>query len=367
MIGSRLIEEKAEEKLKYGEFMTALRKGEPRHVYLLAGEEHYYIEKAEERILAGLFPGGASERQDALQSVSGDLDSDELIGLIESAPFFADKNVILLKGSGLFKEKKGSEADKGDKKAKNPAAKKEARLLATLADMPPYSYVIFESAEKADKRRKLYKTIDKAGAVLEAEPIRAWNINDWLQGKLQELNKDLDREAYAYFSGAVSMMQQISLGYLDQEFNKLALYTKERHITKKDLQQVFAGLPEVSAFSMLDAISAHDMRKALQLLRRQTGDGVFLPLILGLLVRHVRQLWQAKVLMQKGYRGKQLAAPLELNPFIAEKLGRASQSFSEAVLKQATLDLADADYYLKTGQAGAEVLENVVICLCRKS
>ena len=53
------------------------------------------------------------------------------------------------------------------------------------------------------------------------------------------------------------------------------------------------------------------------------------------------------------------------NPFMAEKLGRASQSFSEAVLKQATLDLADADYYLKTGQAGAEVLENVVICLCQ--
>ena len=29
--------------------------------------------------------------------------------------------------------------------------------------------------------------------------------------------------------------------------------------------------------------------------------------------------------------------------------------------------VADADYYLKTGQAGAEVLENIVICLCRKS
>ena len=232
--------------------------------------------------------------------------------------------------------------------------------------MPPYSYVIFESAEKADKRRKLYKTIDKAGAVLEAEPIRAWNINDWLQGKLQELNKDLDREAYAYFSGAVSMMQQISLGYLDQEFNKLALYTKERHITKKDLQQVFAGLPEVSAFSMLDAISAHDMRKALQLLRRQTGDGVFLPLILGLLVRHVRQLWQAKTLMSRGVRGRALGGPLEMNPYIAEKLGRASQTFSEAQLHEAFLLLADADYRLKTGQAGPELLEQAVIGLCRR-
>lgn len=354
------------ESLKYGEFMAALRKGLGKHVYLLAGEEHYYIEKAEERILDGLFPGGMAERQDALQSIHGDLDSDALVGLIESAPFFADKNVILLKGAGWFKEKKSNEADKTGKKTKNPAAKKEERLIKTLQDMPSYSYVIFVSNEKADKRRKLYKAIEKAGAVLEAEAVRAWNINDWLQGKLQELNKDLDREAYAYFSGAVSMMQQISLGYLDREFDKLALYTTERHITKKDLLQVFSSLPEVSAFSMLDAISAKDVRKALQLLRRQVEDGVFLPLLLSLLVRHVRQLWQAHVLIQKGYRGKQLAAPLELNPFIAEKLGRASQGFSEAVLKQAMLDLSDADYALKTGQAGPELLENVVICLCER-
>ena len=32
--------------MKYGPFMAALRKGEAKHVYLLAGEEHYYIEKA---------------------------------------------------------------------------------------------------------------------------------------------------------------------------------------------------------------------------------------------------------------------------------------------------------------------------------
>ncbi len=345
--------------------MADLRKHGLKHVYLLSGEESYYIEKAEAAILRQLFPGGAETMQEALQRVKGDLSIDELIGRIDSAPFFSDKNVILWKGSNLFKEKK-SGADEGKTAGKKKSApnRQEERLLSALSQLPSYSYVIFETQEKADKRRKLYKTIASTGAVLEAEAIRAWNINDWLQGKLQELNKELDRDAYAYFTGAVSMMQQISLSYLDREFEKLALYTRERHITKQDLKRVFAGLPEVSAFSMLDAVSARDVRKALQLLRRQVADGVFLPLLLSLLVRHVRQLWQAKTLQQQGYRGKQLAAPLELNPFIAEKLGRASQGFAEIVLKQAMLDLADADYALKTGQAGAELLENVIICLC---
>ncbi len=345
--------------MKFGEFMASLQKSELKHVYLLAGEEHYYIEKAREKLFAQLF-ASQQEQAGALQKLTGALDADDLVGLIETAPFFASKNVLLLQDTSLFKENK----EEGENK-KSGKDKKMERLLAVLADMPEFSYVIFVQNGKADKRRKLYKAIEKCGAVLEAEAVRAWNINDWLQGKLQSMNKDMDREAMAYFSGVVSTMQTISLEFLDKEFDKLALFTKERQITKDLLAKVFAGLPEVSVFAMLDAISERKAKKALQLLRRQLNDGTYFTVILALLTRHVRQLWQAQVLQQQGIRGKALAKPLELNPFIAEKLGRAAMQFPESVLKRNMLELIDADYFLKTGQAGEEVLEHVVIDLCR--
>lgn len=348
--------------MKFGEFMAALRKGSLQHIYLLGGEENYYIEKAKERIMEVLFPDGQG-MQDSLQSIDGDVDPDTLAGLIETAPFFSEKNVLLLKNTSLFREKKTGAEEKG--KSKKPVDKKMERLLLLLSDMPEYSYVIFVTGEKADKRRRLYKTVEKYGAVLEAEAVRPWNINDWLQGKLQAMNKELDREAYVYFASAVSMMQQISLAYLDKEFDKLALFTKDRLISKDALLKVFAGVPEVSVFALMDAVSAKDAGKSLMLLRRQMRDGAYLPLILNLLARHVRQLWQAKDLQAQGYRGKALAKPLELNPVIAERLGKAAEGFEVTVLKRAMLDLADADYFLKTGQAGGETLENVVIHLCR--
>lgn len=236
--------------------------------------------------------------------------------------------------------------------------------MQVLADMPPYSYVIFVVNYNVDKRRKLTKLVEKNGQLLEAEPLRPWTINEWLQGKLQALNKELDRDAYAYFSGAVSMMQQISLSYLDKEFDKLAMFSQDRRITKAELVEVFAGVPEVSVFALLDAISARDAKKALLILHRQLADGIYFTVILSLLTRHVRQLWQARILQQQGVRGKALAKPLELNPFIAERLGRAAMQFPETVLKKAMLQLMDADYYLKTGQAGEEVLEEAVIGLC---
>ncbi len=347
--------------MKFGEFMAGLQKGELKHVYLLAGEEHYYIDKALARIMARLF-ASSQEQTGGLQKLTGNVEPGDLAGLIETVPFFASKNVLLLQDTSIFKEKKGEEETEVSRSGKDKSLE---RLLALLADMPDYSYVIFVQNSKADKRRKLYKAIEKAGAVLEAEPIRAWNINDWLQGKLQSLNKDMDSEAMAYFSGVISTMQTISLEFLDREFDKLALFSEERRINRALLEKVFAGMPEVSVFALLDAISERKAKKALQLLRRQLSDGTYFTIILSLLTRHVRQLWQAQVLQKQGIRGKALAKPLELNPFIAEKLGRAAMQFPEAVLRRSMLELIDADYFLKTGQAGEEVLEHVVIDLCR--
>ena len=352
--------------MKFGDFMIALEKGDLKHVYLLGGEENYYIEKARAKILEKLFPGGDG-LQESLQRIDGDVELGALAGMIETAPFFADKNVLLLKGTSLFREKKAGAGESADGTAKKTADRKMERFLKLLSDMPEYSYLIFVTTEKPDKRRKLYKAVEKVGAVLDAEAVRPWNINDWLQGKLQSMNKELDREAYLYFASAVSMMQQISLEYLDKEFDKLALFSEERRISKAAMEKVFAGVPEVSVFALMDAISARDARRALVLLHRQVKDGVYLPLILSLMARHVRQLWQAKDLQGKGYRGKALAKPLELNPVIAERLGKAAEGFSPTVLKRAMLDLTDGDYFLKTGQAGEEVLENIVIGLCSKA
>ncbi len=344
--------------MKYSEFMGRLDSGKLPHIFLLAGEEHYYIEKARQAIFKGL---GADKEDfaDSLQKFTGEVGLDTLIGTIETAPFFTEKNIVLVQDTPLFKAAKGEATGK-------EREKQLAGLISLLEDMPPYSYVLFISREKPDKRKKLFKAVEKTGLVLEAEPVRAWNIGDWLQDKLREIGKELDREAYGYFQGAVSLMQPISLEFLDSEFDKLALYTEDRRINKGQLMQVFASLPEVSNFALLDAVSARDVRKALFLLKRQLSEGTYFTIILALLTRHVRQLWQAKLLMSKGIRGKALARPLELNPYIAERLGQAAERFSEQALKEAMLELIDADYRLKTGQAGEEVLEHAIILLCKK-
>ena len=356
--------------MDFNQFMGMLRREPLKHVYLLAGEEPYYIDRAREAILGRMFPD-AETMESGLVSVPGDAAAAELIGAIESVPFFSDRNVVLVEHTGLFQGKKKQEQDdneEDDEGAEEAPEEKDPaldRLADLLLDMPEDSYVIFSADRAADRRKKLYKAAAKAGAVLEANPVRPWKINDWLQGKLQSIGRDMDREARDYFANAIGMMKNVPLRYLDREFDKLALYAEGRKITRRDLEAAFSDLPEVSLFALADAVSERSARKALTILGRQIRDGAYLPLILAILARHVRQLWQLKLLVQQGRSSAEIARRFKLNPYIAERLIKAARGFSEETLRDAFLELSDADFGLKTGRSGPERLEHAIIRLCR--
>ena len=75
--------------MKFNEFMGALRKEPLKHVYLLSGEEPYYIDLAKERIIAALLPEG--NRADSLIPLKGDVDLEELEGMLGTVPLFAER------------------------------------------------------------------------------------------------------------------------------------------------------------------------------------------------------------------------------------------------------------------------------------
>lgn len=348
--------------MNYAAFMASLTKGELPHVYLLAGEERYYVRRAEEAILRRLLPS-PQDPADALIRYEDMPPIDALMEALETAPFFTDKIVVLVRDAAIFRAAKKKEEDEGAPAPKDTGAD---RLLSLLSDLPSTTYVIFSLAAKPDKRRKLYQMIEKNGRVLESEPVRAWNVENWLNTRLREMNRSMHREARAFFLNVVGIMPTISLEFLDRQLEKLMLYTDNAQFTEADLRAVFSDMPEVSVFALMDAVSTRDVCRSLDLLIRCRTDGVHFTVLLALLVRHVRQLWQAKRLLMSGTPPKGLGKVMGLHPFIAEKLGGHSKSFSETTLERAVLALADADYLLKTGQAGDELLEDVVIRLCKK-
>ena len=346
--------------MTYTEFMASLAKGELPHLFLLAGEEPYYTARAEDAILRRLLPDAAA-RADALIRYEEMPPIETLMEALETMPFFTDKTVVVVHDAAVFRAGKKQEEDAAESKDTSTDA-----LTALLAALPPTTYAIFTLGAKPDKRRKLYQTVEKHGRVLESEALRPWNVEQWLNIRLREMNRSMQREARTFFLRVTGMMQSISLTFLDHQLEKLLLYTDAPQFTEADLRAVFSEMPEVSVFALMDAVSARDVSRALDLLARCRADGIHFTVLLALLTRHVRQLWQAKRLLMQGTPPKGLGKVMGMHPFIAEKLGGYARSFNEKTLRDAVLALADADYLLKTGQAGDELLEDALIRLCRK-
>ena len=223
--------------MKFGEFMAKLNRKPLKHVYLLAGEEDYYVERAKVRLTELLSADGSCSTQ-KFDSVP---DTDKLIAVASEVPFFTEKNILEVRDSSLFKDNKSAIVASQGK-----SDKRTERLIKFFASIPETSYIIFVSNGKIDKRRKLVKAIDKYGDMLEADRLRSWEINDFLLGKLQALNKEFTPDATAYFAEVVSLMQPISLSFLSNELDKLALFAVARRIDKATLAESMSGIPEVS-------------------------------------------------------------------------------------------------------------------------
>ena len=325
--------------------MSALDGG-LKNVYLLCGAETFFIDKAREKILSRLGIDRATEL------ITFDCDTkpalSEIAGAIDSSPFFGEKNVVLVKNATFFS-----------------AEKKFERLENILRDMQPTNFVIF-TAKAADKRRKLYKIISQVGAVLEAEPLRPWEINEWLDEKLSSLGKIMRGEARRHFNERIGILPEISLWYLENELDKVALNVAGNEITAADLRRNMLAPPEVSNFALTDAVDEKKLKKAIYLLKMQARDRSKIPLVTTLLVNHVRRLLRAKFFMAQGITGRRLGEPLEMNPYVAQKLGETSKTYREKILEEVFVELAEADFKLKTGRADVEVLERILLKLCKR-
>ncbi len=349
--------------MNYKEFVMSLKT--LKHVYLLSGAEDYYIDHGVEEILSRLFKN-KSERDEGLVKLDCDkkIEIGEIINAIQTTPFFTEKNVVLIKNTNLFKAKNSSDDDEGKWKSglKLKGNTPQDRLAEVLSDMLETNYVIFTTKDNVDKRKKLYKTVSKVGIILEANPLRHWEIDNWLDYTLRDLKKDMDKEARTYFIERISMLPEISLNYLENELKKTALYVLSPTIKKKDLQLTMAEPPELSAFALINALSEKNLKKAMYLLESQINEKKEIPLI-ALLVRNVKLMLRAKYYTRKGIQSKELAAKLELNPYIANKTAENAKKFSDKVLEEVFLMLADADYFFKTGKAGSEFLERIIFKL----
>lgn len=133
------------------EWMQAVKDSAVRGAYLLEGTEENIKASALAALRKKLLPEGLEELN---ETVMDNPPTDALIAAAETLPFLADQRLVVVK----------------EHPAVTGRAEADDRLLEYLAHVPESCVIIFLCRGKADARKKLYKAIQKHGAVVNFPP-----------------------------------------------------------------------------------------------------------------------------------------------------------------------------------------------------
>ena len=305
-----------------------LRSGQFKQAYLLYGEEAYLRRQYRDRLKQALLGDGDAMNMNCFEGK--DVNVGEVIDVAETMPFFADRRVIVMDGTGLFKS----------------GGEKLAEYIAGLKDSGSQTYFVFCESE-VDKRSRLFKQVQQTGYICEMKQQDDQTLKRWAAGVLKQDGKKITENTLEYFLEKVGT----DMENIRTELEKLSCYCMDKEvIEKEDVDSICVVNITNHIFDMVTAISEKQTKKALLLYYDLLALKEPPMRILFLIARQMNLLLQVKQLKGKGFDNKRIGEKIGLPPFIAGKNVMQASRFKERELKAAVVKCVEAEEAVKTGR-----------------
>lgn len=302
-----------------------IKQGSFQRAYLLYGEERYLKKQYTGRLRAAMCSEGDSMNTHFYEGKNIPLG--EIIDLAETLPFLAERRVIFISNSGLFKSG-------GEKMAEYLSAPNET------------TFFVFTESE-VDKRCKLYKTVQAKGYVTEFATQDENTLKKWVAGLLHKEGKNIAEGTLQLFlSKTGTDMENIQM-----ELEKLICYCLDQDaVTAADVEAVCTNRVSNHIFDMVNAIADGQTRKALDLYYDLVALKEPPMRILFLIARQCNMLLQVKIMRQQGFDNKAIGAQIGVPPFIAGKYVTQAAKLKTEALNAAVSLCVDTEEAVKTGR-----------------
>lgn len=302
-----------------------IKSGNFHQIYLLYGEERYLRRQYRDRLKEAL--GDTDGDMNTHFYEGKDVPVGEIIDLAETMPFLAERRVIFIENSGLFKA--------GGEK------------MAEYLDSPnETTYFVFTESE-VDKRSKLYKTVKAGGLEVEFGEQDDNTLKRWAAGILKKEGKRISENTMQLFLTKTGAdMENIHM-----ELEKLICYCMDRDtVTDEDVEAVCSVRISNHIFDMINAIADKQRKKALTLYYDLLALKEPPMRILFLIGRQCNLLLQVKAMKARGMDNKFIGSKTGLPPFIAGKYVTQAARFKSSDLKKALVRCVDAEEAVKKGR-----------------
>ena len=313
-----------------------IKMGQLKNVYLLYGTEDYLKRQYRDKLKHALVEPDDTMNFSAYEGK--DINPKELIDLSETLPFFKEKRMILVENSGFFKNSCDD-------------------LAEYMSQVPESTCFVFVE-EEVDKRSKLFKAASRAGSAVEFETPKEDMLIRWILGRIQREGKKITQSVMQLFlSKTGSDMENI-----DKELEKLICYTLDKtEISAAEVEAICTGQTENKIFEMIDAISAKNQKKALDLYYDLLALKEAPMRILFLIARQFQNLLLIKSMSAKGYPAVSIAKTAGMPSFAVQKNLRQAGAFKINQLKEAIEDCGQAEEDVKTGRMADQLAVELLI------
>lgn len=305
-------------------------------VYLLFGEEAYLRKQYKDKLKSALSADG--DTMNCHYYEGKDISVGEVIDLAETIPFLAERRVIVLENTGLFKS--GGEA-----------------LAEYLSAPAPTVFFVFAEAE-IDKRSKLYKAVQNKGVSVEFSIQDEHTLKRWILGMIKRENKNISENALNLFLNKTGT----DMENIHKELEKLFCYCLEKDvITEADIEEICTQKVTNQIFDMVNAIADKQQKKALSLYYDLLSLREAPMRILFLIGRQFNILLMVKEMKKRGYDNKTIASKAGIPPFTVGKYAAQASKFKSKDLKQALNECVEADEAVKTGRMNDKMSVELLI------
>ena len=302
-----------------------IKSGQLKKVYLLYGEEAYLKKMYKDRLRKAVLPEGDTMNYAYYEGKN--VNVKEVIDLSETLPFFADRRLIILENTGLFKSAATDLAD-------------------YVKEIPETSCLVFIETE-VDKRGKMFKAVKAEGRVTELPFQDEKTLKRWILGFVKKEQKQITESTLNHFLDKVGTDMENIQG----ELEKLFCYTQGKpEITVEDVEAICVTQITNRIFDMVNAAAEGRQREALDLYYDLIALKEPAMRILYLLTRQVRLLMQVKEMQDLHFAQKEIASKAGIHPYAAKKYMAQTRCFSKERMREAVEESARLEQDVKTGK-----------------
>ena len=296
--------------MTYDQLISDLKKKSFKPIYFLHGDEPYYIDMLTEYITSNVLT--EAEKSFNQTIIYGkESDAGQVINAAKRYPMMASHSVVVLKEAQELKDF-------------------ETLIHYVEKPQPTTLLVISYKYKKPDKRKKVFKSLQKHAVSFESKKLYDNQVPGWISGYVSGRKHSIEPKAAALLAEFLGS----DLGRIANEVDKLiiAIGEKSKNITPEDVEKNIGISKDFNQFELQNALGRRDVVGANRIIRHFAANEKKypVPLVTGSLYSYFSKLLLIHYAKDKSQQG--VATLLKVHPFFAKDYLAAAKRYTAGKL-----------------------------------